>query len=41
MANDRRGGVGFGGGQGPSDYDDFHEEIESTRAMDLVDDLDQ
>ncbi len=41
MANDRRGGVGFGGGQGPNDYDDFDEEIESTRAMDLVDDLDQ
>ncbi len=40
MTNERRGGVGFGGGRGhePADFD---EEVESTRAMDLVDDLDQ
>lgn len=46
MANDRRRGIGFGdgsrvdGGRGGFD-DDFDDEVEATRAMEIVDDLDQ
>lgn len=45
MANDRRRGIGFGDGSrvegGRGDFDDvFDDEVEATRAMDMVDDLD-